>query len=664
MGSQIERGGSILKSFKLNKMYIPAIGIIGFMIIVSIYILGIVQNATMPKARDGVLNLTGKDIEKHQYIGLDGEWEFYWESLLTHDNFNEDLKNKSLDPKRIQHVPQVWNQYQVNGKNLPGFGYATYRIKVKLDKPVNLSIRMDTISTSYRLFINNELLASNGQVGTHKESFKPEYKPQVVNFTPPEKEFDLIIQTANFIHARGGIWYGMFMGTPKAIEALERRIIFKDACFIGSLLMIVLHYMSFFMIYHYDRSSLYFVIINILLIIRTLIYGDILIYNLFPHIPFELLVWWVYITLIWIPIVFYRMLEYWFVSKSWSNLCKSLVIYGGILTFFTLLTPISIYTKLVYFIEIIGILIFTYGLIAAVTTYKHSKKEIIFVLVGAVILLISGLHDVLYHHNVILHAYGELSPLGMFVFMFFLSFLLAQRFSDTYMASKSLSSMLEESLQTEQALTQQLYKLHHIKDEFLANTSHELRTPLNGIINITQSIIKGTAGALNHRQNENLQVVVDSAKHLYHLIDDILDVSAIKRNEIKLSFKPIELNKAIESVLFVVENLKEDKKVIFNNNISKSVPAIIGDEARVCQIFYNLLGNALKFTEEGVIEVASQHCDKFVIISIKDTGIGIPKDKLKDIFNAFERIEGTAYKQYEGNGLGLFITKRLIELHG
>jgi len=209
-----------------------------------------------------------------------------------------------------------------------------------------------------------------------------------------------------------------------------------------------------------------------------------------------------------------------------------------------------------------------------------------------------------------------------------------------------------------------IIQLDKIKDEFLANTSHELRTPLNGIINVTESMIKGAAGNLNPLQMQNLQVVVDSSRRLSNLINDILDVSSIKRNEIKLNLKPVDIKVLAGTVIFVLEYLRGEKNIVFENRIPSELPAALCDEERLRQILFNLLGNALKFTKKGCIALDAKLSGDEIIVSVEDTGIGIPRDRLASIYNSFAQLDASLERQYEGTGLGLYITRGLVKLHG
>ncbi|RKZ87850.1 MAG: hypothetical protein DRR19_13160 [Candidatus Parabeggiatoa sp. nov. 1] len=216
----------------------------------------------------------------------------------------------------------------------------------------------------------------------------------------------------------------------------------------------------------------------------------------------------------------------------------------------------------------------------------------------------------------------------------------------------------------------ELEEHNRLKDEFLANTSHELRTPLNGIIGIAESLIDGAAGELEPKVKANLAMIMGSGKRLFALVNDILDFSKLKQKNLELQLKSVGLREIAEIVLTLSQPLKGKKDLQLINAIEVNLPPALADENRVQQIFYNLVGNAIKFTESGQVEISAK-VENFegegnlgrIVITISDTGIGIPEDKLDSIFESFEQAEGSTAREYGGTGLGLTVTKQLVQLH-
>ena len=225
------------------------------------------------------------------------------------------------------------------------------------------------------------------------------------------------------------------------------------------------------------------------------------------------------------------------------------------------------------------------------------------------------------------------------------------------------------------------------KSEFLANMSHELRTPLNHIIGFTEMVLDQAIGELNQKQNTYLNSVHQSSKHLLALINDILDLSKVEAGKLVLNFSDVRLKELLEKSLIVVKerSLKHDIEIFLD--VDQKVPETIkADERKLKQIVYNLLSNAVKFTpDKGKIHITAEYVqnadhripqmkqtpapldinsfENFTIISVADTGIGIDPKDLTRIFNPFEQADNSASRKYSGTGLGLSLTKRLVELH-
>ncbi len=213
-------------------------------------------------------------------------------------------------------------------------------------------------------------------------------------------------------------------------------------------------------------------------------------------------------------------------------------------------------------------------------------------------------------------------------------------------------------------INDELVKTSKLKDEFLANTSHELKTPLTGIIGIAESLIDGAAGKINPDQKSNLDMIVLSGRRLTHLVNDLLDFSKMKNNDLMLMKKPVDLRQVTELVISLIVPSASKKPIKIINNINPASQPVFADENRLQQIMYNLLGNAVKFTDSGYITISSHESGNMATVSVKDTGIGIPENKFDEIFDHFNQIDSSDSRSYGGTGLGLAITRSLVELHG
>ncbi len=219
----------------------------------------------------------------------------------------------------------------------------------------------------------------------------------------------------------------------------------------------------------------------------------------------------------------------------------------------------------------------------------------------------------------------------------------------------------KQKIEHEQRINKHLRRVDSLKDQFLANTSHELRTPLHGIIGLSESLYEEVE---QEKQKKNLAMIIASGKRLSNLVNDILDFSKLRTREIELTLKPIDLRLITEVVFKISEPLVKGKDLKLLNEVDAELPPVLADENRLQQILLNLVGNAIKFTHHGSVKVYAQAVGSKIEISVEDTGIGIPEDKLDQIFEFFEHTESLPEGDYTGSGLGLTISRQLVELHG
>jgi len=223
--------------------------------------------------------------------------------------------------------------------------------------------------------------------------------------------------------------------------------------------------------------------------------------------------------------------------------------------------------------------------------------------------------------------------------------------------------IIERTAQLAEAM-EQAQAADRIKSAFLAAMSHELRTPLNSIIGFTGMVLQGLAGPLNKEQEKQLGMVRGSARHLLDLINDILDISKIEAGQLQIMSEAFDLRKSIEKAVQIILPLAEKKNLRLNFKIGDDVSEMRGDQRRVEQIIINLLSNAVKFTDEGKINLHCHTDNNLITLSVVDTGIGIEPENMSIIFDAFRQVDIGITRVQEGTGLGLNITKKLVEMMG
>jgi two-component system sensor histidine kinase ChiS len=191
-----------------------------------------------------------------------------------------------------------------------------------------------------------------------------------------------------------------------------------------------------------------------------------------------------------------------------------------------------------------------------------------------------------------------------------------------------------------------------------------LRTPLHGILGLTESMVETLEKDPPAKMRANLTMIIASGKRLASLVNDILDFSRLKRHDLQIQKKPLDLRVLTDLVLKFSVPLIAGKNLVLKNEIPKDFTPADGDENRLQQILHNLVGNAIKFTEKGQVVVSARENNGMIEVAVADTGIGIPQGKFAAIFQSFEQVDASIAREYGGTGLGLAVTKQLVELHG
>jgi len=203
-----------------------------------------------------------------------------------------------------------------------------------------------------------------------------------------------------------------------------------------------------------------------------------------------------------------------------------------------------------------------------------------------------------------------------------------------------------------------------LKSAFLATMSHELRTPLNSIIGFTGILLQKLVGSLNPEQEKQLKMVQVSANHLLELINDVLDISKIEADQIDIFPELFDIATAVHKSVEKINPMAEKKGLMVSTVIDPEKIMIYSDRRRIEQILINLVNNAVKFSDHGNIRIQCTIEDENVIIHVIDSGIGIKREDMENLFKPFQQIQTGISRQYEGTGLGLSICKRLVELLG
>jgi two-component system, sensor histidine kinase ChiS len=593
-----------------------------------------------PGIVNGVMDLGDWDFARDGAVKLAGDWAFYWNRFLKPDDFS-----RSQPPLTgYRKVPRYWTKYP--GDDLPAKGSATYRLVIKTHGPVGeLSLKTPEIYTEFSLWINGKPIDRHGTPAGLPFRY---LKPAVHTFSSSGDAIDIVLQIRNVAHGNAGIGQSFVIGTTHELYAKRYAILILELVVAGICLFIGGYHLLLFAFRGRDKTLLYFGLFCIAIAIRGIFSGETGIMDLFPDLPF-----WVgsRILTITIPLccmTFLLYADHLHAEGFHRKTFRLLLALQGLYLAMVLVLPTFVYAWVFQYylgLLLVSSLIVLYWVVQSI---RQGNRLSWLFLGGSAFLLVGMYNDMLYYLQVI--------DTGYHLSLWFSTFILIQ--------SLMLAIRFAQEQRIIEGLTQRLQALDKLKDDFLANTSHELRTPINGIIGIGESLIAGATGVLSRKTLRNLEMIVSSGRRLASLVNDILDYSRLRNNDIAMQNRRVDIRQIVSVVMTVLDATRPNGQVTLINTIPEGLPPIMGDENRLQQILYNLLGNALKFTPQGTIKVTAAERPDTVELCVEDTGIGIPPERIDGIFQSFEQADPSVSRQYGGTGLGLSITKRLVELHG
>lgn len=598
-----------------------------------------------PHAIQGVLDLRSWDFSTNQVITLDGEWAYYPNTFLIQNGVRK--PSNAYDEGFIQMPKNL-----AKSENDEKFDYGTYRLRILLhdNEKHTFGMRIPSISTSYETFVNGNLLTQSGQPAITKEEYTPRSIPISTYFEAESNEIEIIIQVASFDSPiRKGIIRSIKFGNEDAIRSQQTLSINMQLLLTIVLLFHVIYSVILFIFGAREKSLIYFTLTILCSLLSVLIADDKLLLHWFP-ISYEwnlklIRIAYLGISIFLLQFVKSLLIDYEKLRKL--NLYNVFLWCYLLFTFITTLMPTNFYfltlgiANLIYYIPFLIV-----PFILARSTLKDNP-DLIFLVLGASCIMINVLWAIIDSNKMVDPVYY---PFDIIItFIAFASFWF-KRFIQTSVQAKQLAVKLQHADKQ--------------KDDFLANTSHELRNPLHGMLSIAQSMLESGATSLDHKNKKNLELMITVGRRMSLLLNDLLDMSQLKENKIHLQRTRLQVQSVASGVMDMLRFMTEGKPIQLVMDIPDPFPAVVADEKRLIQVLFNLLHNAIKYTNEGSITISAEVRNNLAHIHITDTGIGMDEETQQKIFQAYEQGDSTITSIGGGIGLGLSICQQLVRLHG
>lgn len=393
----------------------------------------------LPRAVDGIMDLRNWDFENDGTIYLNGRWSFYWRQLIPPGTPVSSLPKQS----GYIHVPGRWNGFLIQGREIDGDGYATYRLRVQLPrKHGQLAFKLQGMATAYRLWVDNQLVFSNGRVASTPDAMRPQYYPGIALVKPLSDKMTLTLQVSNFRHRKGGAWEPIKLGEIGQIRGERAKKLAFELLLFGALLIMALYHMVMFITRRVERASFYFSLVCLWAAFRTIMVGERFFIILFPGFNWELFQKLEYISFYLVVPSFVM-----FIVALFNEYPKRLAVFtiwvGLVFSGFTLITPVRIFSYGMLYFQVLVILLAVHSIYIFYRIFINRREGAATIFLGFIILMITVLIDML-AENELIPSYN-LGPLGLFMFVFCYATVLSVRFSNAMTKAESLSVELQHT---------------------------------------------------------------------------------------------------------------------------------------------------------------------------------------------------------------------------
>ncbi|WP_342539619.1 ATP-binding protein [Sporosarcina sp. FSL K6-1540] len=594
---------------------------------------------------------------KEFYTDLDGEWYFFEKALLTPNEVMNQLRNGM---GRVVSLP---SSFETQTGEINTFG--TYSTTIKIPRDYvgeTLAIHIPFQYNAYTVYIDQTEVSKNGVVGQDSASHTAEMAPRTGYFITQSDEVYLTIQVSSFDHIRGGFENSIYLGEASVVaQKFNTNMI--STLFMNGCIFIIGLFMILFAWYRRQEPVFFiFGIFAMLISVRALF-----------TVPF-------YYTLIFLDMswlmgtrleyilteatsMFYVILLWKWHEKEFSKkIMYGLVIIHSALIVTTLFTQPIFFQDLFFNVFYLTIPTFFYVIYVISKSIRNNNRNAKVNLIGMGLIFLAFFNDFAIGQNWYQGSTLMLPAVGVYVMIHVI--LMSKNFAESVRKTEQQNKQLLALNASNEELAIQLQKEIKQKDDFLANTSHELRNPLHGIINIAQSILYNRPNHLDEKTQNDLELQLTIGHHMSRTLEDLLDITRLKEHRIHLKRERLDIKAISVGVVDMLKVLIENKDIQMEVRIQSDLPSVAADKNRLIQILFNLLHNAVKYTDEGMITIDADIHEEKAHIHITDTGVGMNEQTLRTIFEPYEQGDSSITAIGGGLGLGLSICQQLVEMHG
>lgn len=605
--------------------------------------LDLFSTSEQPKVEDGVLDLSDWDFKKNEILTLDGEWKFLPNKVLT-----PYIKEQEFSTENTFPVPNTWKDSEIIAEEKGAMGYGSYQLKIKVphkDEQIYGLIVRDLYSAA-KIYEGEKLVYEQGNFHTRPNKHKGIIGAKPIYFTAHGDEINIIVNISNHdLYNRGGIMKSVYFGLDTAVDRNMHLNTVIGFFILGFLILHAIYALTLYFFGEQRKELIYFSLALFSASLYVLVTGDRLLLDWIPLSPLiTIKLEFLSYVLLSIFILLFNKTIFYPDSKNIFNVFIYILIATGL----TVILALPIVMK--FALWTIGIVTFSYLLFLTWYLFMNIRKNngyTIFILLSLIAIFHNiawGTNDYFATHTILYYPIDFVLSVVMFTFFVF-----------------AYHSVISKQIKY-QAL--ELQAVDEKRDEFLMNTSHELRNPLHALINISRAILETSGEELSAGNRENLKLLIKICRRMNFTINDLTDSVRLKSTDFNLYPRAVNAEAVTSGVIDMVSFTLEGKNIDLTLDIEDDFPYLYTDEDRLIQILFNLIHNAIKFTDKGSISVTVIEDEDFARFIVSDTGIGMDEEFLSHIFEPYSQASTDTTARPSGIGLGLSIVKQLVKLQG
>ncbi|MCB1139327.1 MAG: adenylate/guanylate cyclase domain-containing protein [Leptospiraceae bacterium] len=402
-----------------------------------------VLHADQGLRKEALLDLREADWERIQ--SLDGQWAFYWNRLVPPLDLRSIPGSQEIPekPDALVSVPDDWNGVEIAGQSIGGQGFATYYIKVLLsDQHPPLSLKFLDESSSYVVYVNGKLYGENGHVARCEDRYRPSYETKIFELQEPGTELDIVIHVANFDHRKGGLWESIRIGSQERIRQYREGRILFESFIAGTLVIMGFYHLGLFYLRRKDRSTLWFGLFCLIIVLRLVLLGERLLHDLSPEGWWSPLLRLEYLSVYGGLTTFLAFVHGLYPGETSRRFLLGVAIVSGFFAVFALFFPTDWYTHSVDYFQFVLLASILYVCVVFFLAIYRRREGAVFVTVASLVLSATVVNDLAYNQQVIQTA--QLVGVGLFVFIFIQAFILSIRFSRAFSTIESMKDNLQQ----------------------------------------------------------------------------------------------------------------------------------------------------------------------------------------------------------------------------